>query len=568
TEETAPQIADICRVLGGLPLAIELLVPRVKVFPTPEQLLRQLLKQRRKHKLLDMLTCARSDMPERHRALATTFNLTYALLSQEEQRFFRQLSIFHGSFTQEAAEIVCSSSYAAGSSTLDMIQSLYETGLLYCHDSRSPEPRHALLPPLREFGSILLESAGEVEDTHKRYQKYYLHLAEQSEPGHRGRKQLAWEDLLEDEHDNLRAILSWCWKTGNTAQGLQLACNLLWFWFTRGYWREGRDWLNTFLSQTDSPVPSAILAKANFAAAYLAFFQGDVGLHTQTQLKQSIELYQEVGDNAGRAYAQTMYAMVDFDPTTSRALIEESITIFRSLGNSWAIGWALIFLGYIINKQDGWEQARIIFEEGQALSRKIGDKHGIAWSSLNLGDVAYFEGNYQAAAKHYRTSLAGFREMKNELGIAWAQCSLANTQLRLSNYKAASKEYEESLYTSHERLQDKIGTYGCLVGIAELFIKEQCWKQAAITLGAARQVFETFDKRQLLRPTANLEALEAVLCKRLKEEVFTRLVSRGYDTSTEAAIQYVLDELHQLVFPREEEKKNMPEHIHVVRAHA
>jgi hypothetical protein len=203
------------------------------------------------------------------------------------------------------------------------------------------------------------------------------------------------------------------------------------------------------------------------------------------------------------------------------------------------------------------------------LSRKLGDKHGMAWSSLNLGNVASFEGHYQAAAKHYRSSLAGFRTVKSELGMAWAQGSLATTQLRLGNPKAASKEFEESLSISYERLQDQLGTYSCLVGISELFVEEHCWKQAAITLGVARQVLETLDIDQLLhyQPTANLEALEAVLCKRLKEEVFTRLVSTGYDTRTEAALHYVLDELHQLVFLPEEEKKKRSEHLKVVQAH-
>src|SRR5262249_13478566 len=185
---------------------------------------------------------------------------------------------------------------------------------------------------------------------------------------------------------------------------------------------------------------------------------------------------------------------------------------------------------------------------------KFGDKHGMAWSSLNLGDVASLEGHYQAAANHYRTSLAGFRTVKNELGMAWAQGSLAITQLRLGHPKAASKEFEESLSISSERLQEKLGTYSCLVGISELVIEEHCWKQAAMTLGVAKQVFETFEKDQFLhRPLASLEALEAVVSKRLKEEVFTSLVNRGYDTRTEAALQYVLDELRQLVFLPEEE---------------
>ena len=158
--------------------------------------------------------------------------------------------------------------------------------------------------------------------------------------------------------------------------------------------------------------------------------------------------------------------------------------------------------------------------------------------------------------------------MKNELGMAWALCSLATTQLRLGHPKAASKELEESLSISYERLQEKLGTYSCLVGITELFVEEHCWKQAAMTLGVARQVFETFETDQFLPwPLANLEALEAVLSKRLKEEVFTSLVSRGYDTRTEAAIPYVLDELHQLVFLPEEEKKKRSEHLQVVHAH-
>ncbi|HEY6408686.1 MAG TPA: NB-ARC domain-containing protein, partial [Ktedonobacteraceae bacterium] len=203
TPANARAIAEICVRLDGLPLAIELAAARSKLLP-PQALLRRL-----SHRL-EVLTGGAQDLPARQQTLRNTIQWSYDLLTEEEQRLFRWLSIFVGGWTLEAAEAVCQAGQEGGeqdSSVLEGIASLLDKSLVQQTEREGEEPRLVMLETLREFGLECLERQGELEAAQQAHVRYYLEFVEQAEPHLLGPEQLLWFERLEQELDNLRAIL-------------------------------------------------------------------------------------------------------------------------------------------------------------------------------------------------------------------------------------------------------------------------------------------------------------------------------------------------------------------------
>lgn len=200
TKDNAQIIAEICVRLDGLPLAIELAAARIKLLPLPALLAR--LSRR-----LQVLTCGGRDMPARQQTLRNTLAWSYDLLSAEEQKLFRRLSIFVGGCTLEAVEAVCAAPGERTEALIDEVTSLIDKSLLQQTGEVGGEPYLTMLETIREYGLEALDASGELEPLQKAHAAYYVALAERATLELRGRQQAAWLQLLEQEHDNLRTAL-------------------------------------------------------------------------------------------------------------------------------------------------------------------------------------------------------------------------------------------------------------------------------------------------------------------------------------------------------------------------
>lgn len=240
-------IAEICARLDGLPLAIELAAARVRFLP-PRALLTRLDRQ------LALLTGGARDLDERQRTMRDTITWSYDLLQPEEQRLFRRLAVFAGGCTLEAAEAVCAAPEGAeplGMELLEALEVLVDQSLVVRIDDQD-EPHYAMLHVLREFALEALEASGEAEAIRRAHLAYFLHLTEPINwRGVRGPQGTFWLARLEREHDNLRTALAWARDTGEFADGLRLGVALGGFWLERGYQREGRTWLESFLASLE-----------------------------------------------------------------------------------------------------------------------------------------------------------------------------------------------------------------------------------------------------------------------------------------------------------------------------
>ena len=232
TEENAPAVAEICRRLDGLPLALELAAARVKVLPPPALLAR--LERR-----LPVLTGGSRDLPARQRTMRDAIAWSHDLLSQEEQALFRRLAVFVGGFTEAAAETVAVALGDEAIHAFNGIASLVDKSLLRQEARPDREPRYRMLETIREYAADQLAASGEAEIAFQAQAAYFLAFAERwqaesSLPGDRRRL-----DRLEADHANLTAALGWLAETGAEAEVARLAGALAWFWFIRGYLRDG-----------------------------------------------------------------------------------------------------------------------------------------------------------------------------------------------------------------------------------------------------------------------------------------------------------------------------------------
>jgi predicted ATPase len=238
TDANAPVIAEICVRLDGLPLAIELAAARIKLIP-PQALLARL-----EHRLA-VLTSGARGLPARQQTLRNTIKWSYDLLTPDEQRLFRRLSVFMGVCTLGAVEAVCGEADAVA---LDGIASLVDNSLLQQTEQAGEEPRFVMLETIREYGRECLEASGEREEIRRAHASYYLRLAEEAEPQLASAEREQWVHRLEKEHDNLRAVLSWSIERKEAATAVRLGGALWRFWLLQGHLSEGRKFLEKALA--------------------------------------------------------------------------------------------------------------------------------------------------------------------------------------------------------------------------------------------------------------------------------------------------------------------------------
>jgi predicted ATPase len=296
TMANASAVAEICVHLDGLPLAIELAAARMKLL-SPQALLTR-LDQR-----LTVLTSAARDVPTRQQTLRNTIAWSYHLLDAWEQRLFRWLSVFVGGCTLQAAEAVCARADDGAGQVLEGIASLVDKSLLQRLEPTgegSEEPYLRMLETMREYGHEALTAHGEEAIARQAHADHFYRVAVEAESALQGPQLVPWLEQLEREHDNLRAALRWALESDRTAMALRLGTALERFWVIRGHRTEGLAFLERALAGS-ADVATEVRAKALLAAARLAFAQSNS--RGEVLAQESLALFRELGDRWGIALA-------------------------------------------------------------------------------------------------------------------------------------------------------------------------------------------------------------------------------------------------------------------------
>jgi predicted ATPase/DNA-binding XRE family transcriptional regulator len=291
TSENHEAVAQICRKLDGMPLAIELAASRLRLF-SPQALLDRL-----SHRL-DLLTGGAHDLPARHQTLRNAIDWSYTLLSRQEKALFARLSVFWGGSTLDAVDAVCDPGRDLEENVLDGVASLVEKSLL--RQEGAGEPRFVMLETIREYAVERLEEIGGSEELKRAHVIYYLGLAEEAARAAQVTEQRRWLERLEAERANLRAALGWSLESGDVDRGMSLAIALQGFWMLRGPLTEGRRWLETLVDAGGGS--GALRAASLSAAARLAAAEGRRRPAAEL-IQQSMALYRELGDRSGYSKA-------------------------------------------------------------------------------------------------------------------------------------------------------------------------------------------------------------------------------------------------------------------------
>jgi predicted ATPase len=434
TETNAHTVAEICLRLDGLPLAIELAAARIKLLP-PTALLTRL-----EHRL-QVLTSASRDVPTRQQTLRNTIAWSYDLLNAGEQQLFRRLCAFVAGCTLEAVEAVYDALGDDPSSVLDGVTSLLDKSLLQHIEQEGDEIRIGLLETIREYGLECLAERGEMVNIRRVHADYYLALAEQAGQELSGVQQLTWLQWLEREHDNLRAAMRWLIAQGehgereSVEKALRLCAAIWWFWSVRGYVGEGRYWLGRALAISENVVLS-VRAAAIESAGMLAYAQDDHKKAVEL-LEQSLALFRELGNeqHIGTCLYRLGLVAWSHGHEIAKALAEETLQIFEKLGDKNSSADAYLLLAYIAFEQPAYERARWLAEESVRLFRETSDKWGVAYSLVHLARVLTVQGDYTLSRSLLEESLALSRELDYKGGIisyleVLAEIAVSYKQLR------------------------------------------------------------------------------------------------------------------------------------------
>jgi predicted ATPase/DNA-binding XRE family transcriptional regulator len=399
-------IVDICRRLDGLPLAIELAAARVKHLPLSE------LRDQSVHRL-EILTGGPRDVPERQQRMSDAIAWSYELLNPAEQRFFRQLSVFVGSWSLQAAKFMCSAD-VEHANLLDALRVLVDNSLVTLS-----EARYRMLDTIREFAEEQLALSGEARTIHQRHADYYLHFAQQAAPALEGGQLSEWHHRLELEEENLRAALHWLMENEETERALRLAGSIWRYWQRQGNLGEGRRWLEEGLAK-GKDVSKAVRANALWGAIWLTYHQGDY-VRANEESAEYLPLAREINDalsvrNALTGLGVTAVALGRYEEGV--AYLRESLAICRGVGKNWHLGTSLLNLGQTLTHLGDPQEAVLLLEEALAVYRELGNKAFVARTKGYLGYAALLRNDYQLAENYFRQSLHEFFELHETMGIA------------------------------------------------------------------------------------------------------------------------------------------------------
>jgi predicted ATPase/DNA-binding CsgD family transcriptional regulator len=453
TEQNAPAVAQVCYRLDGIPLAIELAAARTKVLSMEE------ISARLGDSFRLLAAGSRTAMP-RQRTLHATMDWSHELLSQKERVLFRRLSVFAGGFTLEAAESICAGEELQRDEVLELLSQLVDKSLVVAQE-RDGAARYRLLETIRQYGRERLEEAGEAAHVREQHAGYYLAVAEEAEPELKGEQQVAWLERLEREHDNLRMAMAWLLGRGESEEAARLGWSLWLFWGIRTHLAEGRQSMEQALSVRSSVAMSASArAKALFVAGMMSNYQGD-HLSAEPLVQESLRLFKELGDKVGKAYALSNAGYVALGRERYQqaiTVIEEAADLFLEEGEKWGAAIELGFLAVAWRNQGDHERAKRLAERGLAISREIGERQATTSALYTLAILAKTEGEDERARNLLEEGLKLSAELGNEADVAHCLEGLASIVAAEGSIVRAARLWgaEETLL---EKLEDAVYTY-------------------------------------------------------------------------------------------------------------
>jgi predicted ATPase/DNA-binding XRE family transcriptional regulator len=483
-DRSAATIAEICGRVNGLPLAIELAAARTKHLPLES--LRDQLDHR-----LHVLVGGPRDLPRRQQTMRDTIAWSYELLHAGEQELLRDLSVFSGGWTLDAASAVC------GGDVLANLSALVDKSLVVLVEGA--DPRYGMLDTVREFGEELRER----EHTDRKHLEYFLKMAEEAEPELGSAAQHSWIERLAREHDNIRAASQRVLARGDAEPALRIGGAVWRFWLLQGHLSEGRSRLRDALEIDADPAPR-LRAKALWGSAWLAYHQGDYP-EAQRCGEEMLAIARTVDDPAELRNALTIEGIVDLAYGRFAEAVDvlaRCVDLLRDQPRGWLLATSLLNLGMATTHADD-PRATSTLQESRDIYAMLGDRHYEARAILYAGYASLLQGDENAARDRFRESLVTFWE-----------------------------------------LDDRWGTTEALEGVASIGGTAK-WAERAVTIAAAAEALrETINARPFPADAAVKDRNLARARSEMDEATWRDRRRRGRAMSVEESVEYALESLH------------------------
>jgi non-specific serine/threonine protein kinase len=392
TEDNAPTIGRICARLDGIPLALELAAARARAAGL------DVIADRLDHRF-HLLTSGNRTAVARQQTLAATIGWSHDLLTDDERRLFRRLSVFAGGWTLDAAERICAPDDGAGGDVLDLLTRLVDKSMVVAHGGPSGIERYGLLETLRKYGEERLVESGEADAIRDRHFAYYLALVETA---HKEvavpRRRDGWLKRLDDDNDNLRTALTWGSECDARA-ALRMAVDLSWYWWFRRRYPEGVGWQERLLDS--APGDTQLQARGLAHIGLLAREYGDVE-RAQFALSEAKARFDALGDRRGQSHVLwtlTFLYLGQERLADARFAAREYLRLNQELGDLARQVFGLAQMGLIATFDEDLLAARRWHEQALRLARTLDDRFSIARLCYLLGGVRRLLGDYAGAAE-------------------------------------------------------------------------------------------------------------------------------------------------------------------------
>jgi predicted ATPase len=512
TERNAVTVARLCARLEGIPLALELAAARVAIL-APAKILEQIETNR-----LDFLATRRRDAASRQRTLRATLDWSYQLLPPTGKAFLMQLAVFRGGWTLEAAEAVCE---VKQGETLELLMLLRDCSLIGVVDTEEGL-RFTMIETIREYSREKLLATGEEAAAGRRHLIYFLAMAEEAEPHLTGLDQALWLERLEVEQENFQASLEWCRAEADAAEaGLRLAAALWRFWWVRGPWSAARTYLMEALQQTGTAESTPIRAKALCGSGMLANSQSDY-TSAAAAFEESLSLYRELGDRRGVAAALNGLGNVaEFrgDHATADRYYEQSLAIYQELDDQGAIAVSLNYRANVASLYGEYDLARRRLEEALVIRRELGDKRGVGEALHDLAAVAKEQGNYREARALYEQSVAIYQELGDRARMVNSRHALGIIAENEDDLALARAIYKEDLGFFQE-IGDRNQVAWTLHGLGYLACRQGDFREAhsqlVDSLSMFRDMASTFGILRTLDRLAGLAVAQGQMTRAVR----------------------------------------------------
>lgn len=557
-DQNSVDVSRICRLVDGIPLAIELAAGRVGSLTVMQVADR--LEGR-----LELLGGGSRTGEHRHQTMLAALEWSYELLSREERGLLAQLATFRGSFELAQVEAICR--VEGDGEILGTVMALVEKSLL-THDPATG--RYRLLEPVRRYAWDKLVESGEDQAMARSHALFFADLVDDASDV----EVTARLNRLEQEHDNVRAALRWSLETADGDLALRIGSATWDFWKLRGHLAEGLSWLERGLDASQE-APPAVRARALRGAGDLANGQGDVA-RARRYLEQSLLLAEELGDDAGAAESLTRLAAIPHregrlveathlfkealararrgdDPSrvghilASLALLSEdqghsdeaeayaaeALLTRRKTDDIYVATDAQLALGEIRINRGDHEAAREALDSALSEARKADFPDVIGWATAYLGRLALSEGRIEVGERLLSESLAMFQRLGLPVAAAWAMRHLGRGVLELGDVARAEALLREALRISLAQVRPDVPLV--LQAIVELEVRRGSLERAATLSGAAEATRNQMGLRLPPREQAAAEAATDELRTQLGAERFDYLAERGAAMTLEEA---------------------------------